>query len=74
MNLLQLLSQLDNDESQNDTALSNGLDYISYIKEDLRIAHERRIANLRLQAEMISEIMAAKQAQMKEQYLARGLA
>ena len=72
MNPLQSLTQLEADKATNEAALSNGLDYVAYIREDLRIAHETRCANLRLQAEMISEIMAAKQTQMKERMARNG--
>jgi hypothetical protein len=71
MNPLQILTQLDLDETANEIALSNGIAWTDYIKEDIRIAHERRIANLRLFAQMQTEIMQAKQSQMRERHLVR---
>jgi len=70
-NPLLTLSDLEDDDALNELELREGKDYVSYIREDLRIAHERRVANLRLQAQMQTEIMSAKQAQMKERHLVR---
>jgi hypothetical protein len=65
-NPLLTLSDLADDEALNELELAYGeINYFTYVREDLRIAHERRLANMRLAAQFVSDYLNGRDAELK---------